>query len=773
MVRLHVATFILALAALNGSLCNAVDASDADGIGSVTNATPAALRLRKQTSSVQSICDLYTDSPRANEICVSYCEAEGCAMVGQLLCNKLKALTDEEIPCEKGRERLLQASDLSPSAEPSASPSDSPSHGPSSAPSTSPSAAPSATPSAIPSAVPSSKPSASPSAAPSASTSNVPSETTSDQPSVGNQPSDEPSDEPSDDPSGEPSDEPSDDPSDEPSDEPSDDPSNEPSDEPSDNPSDEPSDEPSSPSVATGDEPSDEPSDNPSDEPSDEPSDDPSDEPSDEPSDDPSDEPSDEPSDDPSDEPSDEPSDDPSDEPSDEPSDDPSNEPSDEPSDNPSNEPSDEPSDGPSSVPSESPTTSPQPSSVPEDISIAVEGGSTYTGTVVERGGDATVTVDNVGMIDIDGEQVTFVPEGSTSEPVAIDLPEDVQPTPESAVIITEFILSQLSAAGDLARRRLASTGCELFPDTPCSNGCCEVQSQCYADYGCTALSWARTLCEPLLNSGGVGTISLGGVGDIDCTVALLTISGACSQCNNLAVACIARGCSGVEDPLTSETCYDSICNDYFECTEAGCGCQSPGAACAAADTCGNGICDPGETSTTCLVDCGFNTCPDNQDFDCDGTCINPQTNINNCGACGAACPSGATCVGGSCLLPPTDPPSRSPSTSCSAIDVALSASQFLVFVEGSSSAAESGAIGGSIISGEGEIITWSTTCAGSISPPEGSPTVDLVVPQGTEPEVCSIALTATNSCDESASATAMVCKLMEQWRAFVIDCGI
>jgi hypothetical protein len=52
---------------------------------------------------------------------------------------------------------------------------------------------------------------------------------------------------------------------------------------------------------------------------------------------------------------------------------------------------------------------------------------------------------------------------------------------------------------------------------------------------------------------------------------------------------------------------------------------------------CGGGVCE----SNTCVCPAG--------ERNCSGTCRNLQTDANNCGTCGNACPSGETCQGGVC----------------------------------------------------------------------------------------------------------------------------
>ncbi len=57
----------------------------------------------------------------------------------------------------------------------------------------------------------------------------------------------------------------------------------------------------------------------------------------------------------------------------------------------------------------------------------------------------------------------------------------------------------------------------------------------------------------------------------------------------------------------------------------------------------------------------GACACPDARSL-CNGLCVAEQTDPNNCGACGASCPTGAACVAGTCDC-------ASPATICTASD--------------------------------------------------------------------------------------------------------
>lgn len=52
------------------------------------------------------------------------------------------------------------------------------------------------------------------------------------------------------------------------------------------------------------------------------------------------------------------------------------------------------------------------------------------------------------------------------------------------------------------------------------------------------------------------------------------------------------------------------------------------------------------ETSTAC--EAGACPCPSEQ-LRCSGTCVDPKTSVQHCGACNQACPGGQLCQNGQC----------------------------------------------------------------------------------------------------------------------------
>ena len=171
-------------------------------------------------------------------------------------------------------------------------------------------------------------------------------------------------------------------------------------------------------------------------------------------------------------------------------------------------------------------------------------------------------------------------------------------------------------AAGQLATNpdisvRPDSPGCDWFPDTQCTLGCCADHDSCYAQNGCGASSW------------------LWGFG-----------SDACDNCNDVVYDCVAAACAGVTESFTENNCYDGRCNLHYDCPPDynSCTCVD---VCADAgitvpSTCGNGQCETGETLVNCYTDCAFGTSPsqcciDNNDCPSE----TPDTCPGDCCCCG------------------------------------------------------------------------------------------------------------------------------------------
>ncbi len=93
---------------------------------------------------------------------------------------------------------------------------------------------------------------------------------------------------------------------------------------------------------------------------------------------------------------------------------------------------------------------------------------------------------------------------------------------------------------------RRDNPGCDWFPDGQCALRCCALHDQCYAEHGCGASSW------------------LPGFGGDDC-----------DRCNQLVVGCIAQNCTDGE-PEEGDRCYDARCDQFFDCGDSNCECESP-----------------------------------------------------------------------------------------------------------------------------------------------------------------------------------------------------
>ena len=284
------------------------------------------------------------------------------------------------------------------------------------------------------------------------------------------------------------------------------------------------------------------------------------------------------------------------------------------------------------------------------------------------------VEASDVGIFTLTPTGISFITAevvNGTRHGFSVPFPGDmvVGLTDALAIMLADFLLLQIRAAialsngdnSDNWHRRLDSPGCDWFPDVGCNLNCCAVHDECFDVNNCTALSWTKTICENPVETIAMATsIGLGKLGVLSCVAGYLSgITSTCVQCNNVAASCIAAGCSGIEDPSLDKRCYDNKCHEYFGCPDVDtgktnwledqCGCKTPGTNCSSPATCGNGICDKGETNRNCSVDCTYNSCMDPTGLNCGGSCIDPFFDKKNCGTCGFRCGPDEVCTDGAC----------------------------------------------------------------------------------------------------------------------------
>lgn len=240
--------------------------------------------------------------------------------------------------------------------------------------------------------------------------------------------------------------------------------------------------------------------------------------------------------------------------------------------------------------------------------------GDTMTTTVTDSDGNTILTQ----TLTVNGVSNAYPGQAQTAD-TTFTTPLPSLPTNYAANILATYVAGQIASlpsAQTLERSAAClykdSPGCDWFPDTQCTLGCCADHDYCYDLNNCSAASWL-----------------------------IVGQSSACINCNGIAEICIASACAGVDATRTDDRCYDNRCHQFYDCGVADCyTCTSPcdaisPAACSTGnvtDCCGNGSCELGETAENCPGDCsdgeGYNTCclesndcPDETGTSCGATC--------------------------------------------------------------------------------------------------------------------------------------------------------
>ncbi len=261
-------------------------------------------------------------------------------------------------------------------------------------------------------------------------------------------------------------------------------------------------------------------------------------------------------------------------------------------------------------------------------------GGRTLTASTTTSGGTMTTTVTDgtntilTQTLTVNGVSLAYPNQAQTAD-TTFTTPLSALPTNFAASVLATYVAGQimgLPAAQSVDLKGVCtnkdSPGCDWFPDTQCTLGCCADHDYCYDLNGCSAASWL-----------------------------IIGQSDACINCNGIAEICISRACANVDATRTDDRCYDNRCHQFYDCGVADCyTCTSPcdsisPPACTSSNftnCCGNGSCELGETHDNCPGDCsdgqGFNTC-------CveNGDC--PDETGTSCGATCCCCGLGEVCT--------------------------------------------------------------------------------------------------------------------------------
>lgn len=255
------------------------------------------------------------------------------------------------------------------------------------------------------------------------------------------------------------------------------------------------------------------------------------------------------------------------------------------------------------------------------EVSARTTLSETMTTTTVEEAGQTLVEMEAT----VEEITLTFPTEGGSPARIVFNTPLAAPPSEFAGNRLATYVAGQLYGVG--GGLRPDNPGCDMMLDTRCTLRCCADHDRCFAENGCTFLSWLTTVFVP-----GSGLIN------------------ACSNCNSVAAQCIVFACaSSDEGDPTSDVCFDASCGANYTCpppNEFDCyACTTP---CGnSPSSCGNGSCEVQETAENCASDCatglGLNTCcvannncPSETATSCPGDCC--------CCGLGEVCGTGQVC---------------------------------------------------------------------------------------------------------------------------------
>lgn len=214
-------------------------------------------------------------------------------------------------------------------------------------------------------------------------------------------------------------------------------------------------------------------------------------------------------------------------------------------------------------------------------------GGITLTTNITSSADSKTVTVSDADGVTtltlvVTKTGATLSAPGEADYSMTFRTPLTELPTDFAAERMAIYVAGIRATEADLSARP-DSPGCDWFPDSQCTLGCCADHDECYLRNNCGASSWIWF------------------VGSSDC-----------KNCNDIVYDCIAAACAGVTQSFTEQNCFDNRCGARYDCPPDydNCTCVDACSGTTMPATCLNGICENGENLDNCFADCGFGSSP-------------------------------------------------------------------------------------------------------------------------------------------------------------------